>query len=414
MTQSKPSQDPTEPTEPTPIAADEWMGGMATFPNELMADPLAPSPDGLFWIDADGALLGSTVDHPDELLRVASESLQSTIDDPFVGPPRVPARVRVTSSELAAALRAGHPTLEIVCAPTPKLDECLAAMFQQMTDDWRAETSYLSSERSPEAVASFFEAAAALFRAEPWKRLSSTQRSFLVTAEPFTVRGAVVSVLGTADDSLAVLLFANINDFRAYLDEFDAFEQGEDADATPHIELSYVPDASLAAHQRSEIETHQWEVASPKGTPRPLVFEVTEDGEPTARGLNRAETTFVEAILRALTAYLGDERVLAAVSHHGELPARAHVAQTNDGPLEIVLSPLGDPDDAQLDLFDDETLEERVGPASQSPRRASTPGASGPGPRPPSQKADAKRSAPAARTKKNKRKAQRRARKKNR
>jgi hypothetical protein len=70
-------------------------------------------PDVLFWMGAEGAILGSTVAKPGELLTMACESLQSTIEHPMHGRPHAPTRVRVASPELAEALRDGYPIVDV-------------------------------------------------------------------------------------------------------------------------------------------------------------------------------------------------------------------------------------------------------------------------------------------------------------
>jgi hypothetical protein len=122
-------------------------------------------PETLFWMSAEGAVLGHTVGKPGELVELACESLRSTIEQSMFGRPHAPDRVRVASPELAETLRAGEPDLEVVCAPTPEIDAVFAAMRERMNDDAETEQSYLSPDVGPGAIAAFFRAAAALFRA---------------------------------------------------------------------------------------------------------------------------------------------------------------------------------------------------------------------------------------------------------
>ncbi len=55
-------------------------------------------PETLFWMGAEGAILGSTVAKPGELLAMASESLQSAMEKPMYGRPHAPTRLRVASA----------------------------------------------------------------------------------------------------------------------------------------------------------------------------------------------------------------------------------------------------------------------------------------------------------------------------
>ena len=159
----------------------EWVGGLVVLPAYVTGEGEPCRPETLFWMGAEGAVLGHTAGKPGELVGLAAESLRSTIERPIFGKPHAPARVRVASPELAAALSAGHPGLEVVCAPTPEIDAVAAAMRGKMKEDAESEQSYLSREVGPDAVAAFFRAAAGLFRAKPWKVVPSDPSLISVT-----------------------------------------------------------------------------------------------------------------------------------------------------------------------------------------------------------------------------------------
>lgn len=139
------------------------------MPNYVTGEGDPYRPEALFWIGAEGAVLGSVLGKPGEVLGLATESLRSTIAQPIWGPPHAPERVRVASPELARALREGHPGLAVVLAPTPEIDGFIDAMHEKMGEHDETEQSYLSLRIGPDAVAALFRAAAELFRAKPWK-----------------------------------------------------------------------------------------------------------------------------------------------------------------------------------------------------------------------------------------------------
>ena len=125
----------------------EWVGGIVAMPAYVTGEGEPYRPETLFWMGAEGAVLGHTVGKPGELLELASESLRGTIAQPMWGRPHAPDRVRVASPELASALRAGQSEIEVVCAPTPEIDAVFAAMRERMSDDAETEQSYLSRKR---------------------------------------------------------------------------------------------------------------------------------------------------------------------------------------------------------------------------------------------------------------------------
>lgn len=198
---------------------------------------------------------------------MVAESLQSTIESPIFGRAHAPARVRVASPELADALRATHPAIEVVVAPTPEIDAVLALMRERMGEDAQTEQSYLSPEVGADAVASFFRAAAGLFRSKPWKVVPTDHSLFSVTIEELELREAAMSVIGQMGQSLGLILFSGIDDFEAYLDAAAAIERREEPAMPPHFALNFDRGAELSAALRKEIAEHRWEVAGPAAYP---------------------------------------------------------------------------------------------------------------------------------------------------
>lgn len=147
------------------------MGGIVSMPAYVTGEGDPYRPETLFWMGAEGAVLGHTVGKPGELVRLARESLRSTIAQPMFGRPHAPDRVRVASPELAEVLRAGQSGIEVVCAPTPEIDAVFAAMRERMNDDAETEQSYgdvevslrAPSEREPRGYEPPYDVLADLF-----------------------------------------------------------------------------------------------------------------------------------------------------------------------------------------------------------------------------------------------------------
>lgn len=311
----------------------EWIGGTVSMPAYVADEGEPYRPEAMFWMGADGAVIGSTVGMPGELLPMASESLQSAIDEPMVGRPHRPTRVRVASAELADALRAGHPGIDVVCAPTPELDEMLALMFEQMAEDGALEPSYLSPEITPEAMAAFFKAAAALFRAEPWKLVPDDQSLLSVTIEPFGLRDAALSVIGQMGQSLGLILFSGLDDVEAYVEAAGARERGEEPEIPPHFVLNFDRGADLAPELRKEVSEHHWEVAGANAYP----WLVAVEEELVARLPTAAEVTMAEAIALALTSVAAEKKALQRAWDGGEPISRTLSVTTHAGEVEVTL-----------------------------------------------------------------------------
>jgi Domain of unknown function (DUF6930) len=318
---------------PKKPAGIEWIGGTVMMPAYVTGEGEPYRPEVLVWMGAEGAILGSTVAKPGELLPMASESLQGAIEMPMYGRPHAPTRVRVASAELADALRAGHPELDVVCAPTPELDEMLNMMREKMDEDGAAEQSYLSPDIGPDAMASFFQAAAGLFRAKPWKIVPSDQSLFSVTIEKLGVHDAAMSVIGQMGQSMGLVLFSGLDDFEAYLDAANAIEHGEEPEMPPHFALNFERGAELSSELRKEIAEHQWEVVAANAYP----WLVAIDEDLVARPPTAGEVTMAAAIALALTNVLAEKKALRAAWKGGEPVSRTLLVDTHQGELEVTL-----------------------------------------------------------------------------
>ena len=249
------------------------------------------------------------------------------------GRPHAPDRVRVASPELAETLRAGQPDLEVVCAPTPEIDAVVAAMRERMNDDAEIEQSYLSPDVGPGAVGAFFRAAAALFRAKPWKTVPSDQSLFSVSIDKLGVTDAALSVIGQMEQNLGLILFSGIDDFEAYIEAADAIENGEEPTMPPHFALNFERGAELSAALRKEIAEHHWEVATVNAYP----WLVAVDEDLVARPPTAEEVTIAEAIALALPKVLKEKKALLAAWNGGEPVARTLVVATHAGDVEVSL-----------------------------------------------------------------------------
>jgi len=117
--------------------------------------------------------------------------------------------------------------IDVVCGPTPEVDVILAMMRERLDADSEVEQSYLSPDIAPDAMAAFFRATAALFRAKPWKTVPSDASLLSVTIDALGMQDAVLSVIGQLGQSLGLLLFAGRDAFEAYVDAGAAMEAGE-------------------------------------------------------------------------------------------------------------------------------------------------------------------------------------------
>lgn len=229
----------------------EWVGGLVSMPGYVTGEGEPYRPELLVWLGPNGAVLGSEVAKPGEALGRAVESLRKTFDEPMYGRPHRPERLRVASAELAAALRAGQVEVDIVCGPTPELDEVSTALREHLQDD--SVLSYLSPDVSSDAVSAFFEAAADLYRMKPWHVLPRAECPISVSIEALGLRNAALTVIGQLGESLGLVVHEDADAFDDYLDAADAFARGESVEPPSHFSLNFVRGAELQPSLRKEV-----------------------------------------------------------------------------------------------------------------------------------------------------------------
>lgn len=315
------------------LSGIEWIGGRISMPAYVTGDGEPYRPEAVLWMGTDGGILGSRVSKPGELLPAVSESLQRTIEQPMYGQPHAPTRVRVASPELADAVRAGHPEIEVVCAPTPEIDEMLALMREKLGEHDATEQSYLSTGIEPDAMASFFRAAAALFLAKPWKWVPDDQSLFSVTIEELGLHEVAMSVIGQMGQHLGLILFSDLDDFEMYLDAAIAIDLGQEPKTPSHFALNFEHVSEVATELRREVAKHNWEVASPNAYPWLLAV----DEDLVARPPTAKELTMAEAIARALASVQTNKKALRAAWDGGEPVLRTSWVRTHRGEVQVTL-----------------------------------------------------------------------------
>jgi hypothetical protein len=310
------------------------VGGIVAMPAYVTGEGEPYRPRMLLWMIPGGPVLGTTMDRAEgPLLRTAGERLRSAIEAPMVPGAPAPVRVRVASPELADALRGTRPQLEIVCAPTPELDDVIASMRQHLDGDAETEQSYLDSDVGPDAVGAFFRAAAALYRAKPWKVVPDDTSILALTIEKLGVENAVVSVIGQMGRSHGVIVFRSHDDFETFLDAADAVERGETPAMPPHFSINFERGADMTAALRKEVAQHRWEVAGPRAFP----WLVAVDEDVVARPPTANEVTLGEALSLALAQVVAEKEALAAAFAGGEPMIRTLSTRTHAGEIDVAL-----------------------------------------------------------------------------
>lgn len=334
---------------------DEWIGGGAPLPYYITEEGDAPfRPETFLWIDSQGLVVGTTVFRMGEGLTGVADFFRATTRAPAVGAPRVPARVRVASPELAKVLqREIGAESEVICAETPEIDEPLAALVAHMNELDDEPATYLTAGLSVEAVGRLISAAALFYRAKPWNTLDEEDIPVAATIPELGVIGAPISLLGTVA-SPGFLLFANDDaQARFLVAGVEAAQRTAEGHApspmpagAPHCHLALEPRSEMPPELVEEIARHRW-----KSVGRTVVpdFGAVDD-----EGIPRPVTARELAVLEAIA--------IAIAQHTTDAAADSLAVETSLGLVHVAFA-FHDDDGVDGDDFDDDLDEDDLGEA---------------------------------------------------
>lgn len=288
-------------------------------------------PEVVIWAQEDGEVLGSGAMSPQAGDDEVAEHLRATMESPSRGPRRMPSRLTVSDAAMAEVLKKAFPEIEIICGPTPKLDQMLDVLAKRVAHSDEAPT-YLH-DATPATVRSFFAAAAAFCRAAPWEVLPSNRAALGVHCGALHLQEAVVSVLGQGGSHRGILLFANADYFDDYLDAAIEVNQGATYRVPPHGSLVFERGADLPLELRKEVIRHGWEVSNAHAYP----WADFVDADLLNRPATEDELVAFEAILRAITKLVADPDVVRAAFGGGAPLMDTLTVHTARGPVALTL-----------------------------------------------------------------------------
>jgi hypothetical protein len=185
---------------------------------------------------------------------------------------------------------------------------------------------------APETMASFFRAAAELFRTKPWK-LVPGDAVLSVTVESHGLDQAALSVIGQMGQSLGFLLFSTMDDFDAYLDAAESRGSDKDPTMPEYLVLNFERGADISPGVRKEISAHKWEVAGPRAYPWvAFVDKATVPRPPTAK-----ELALLEGATLALAALAGERKAVKDAFAGGEPFERIYSVPTHAGEIAVTV-----------------------------------------------------------------------------
>ncbi|WP_437662162.1 hypothetical protein [Sorangium sp. So ce1182] len=318
-----------------PRRDEAWIGGFFSLRAFVHEGDEAYRPEAVVWMTERGFVLSCAALRPDDVVAGGVDSFEAAASDPLEGEPRLPARVRVASPALADALRARlGPEIDVRVAPTPEIDVVAEDLEEHLgARDGRLTPSFLGGGIEAPAMASFFRAAAALYRATPWKAVPSDADIMAMSIPSLGARDLALCVVGQAGQSHGVLLFESAQGFELYLAETAKLPDAPPASLpASFFSLSFDRAGDLHPALRAEVDEQRWELAGPDAYP--MLAMVDEDligRKPTPK-----ELTASEALALGLVELMKRRKEIARAFRGGAPVEASYVVETHAGPVEVL------------------------------------------------------------------------------
>jgi hypothetical protein len=161
-------------------------------------------------------------------------------------------------------LSAGNDVVEIgdVSAVDAAATELLQHLHQSM--GMGPPPTYLGPGVQPSDVATIFDTAAAFHQAAPWDIVPDDGCVFRLRCAQVDL-DVVACIIGQAGQSFGLALYASLDEYKRWRDEFDGDEPPEDLPSS--IGLHFERRSELPPQMLAEIAQHRWKVARDDAVP---------------------------------------------------------------------------------------------------------------------------------------------------
>jgi len=281
-----------------------WLVGSLTLPNATSSDE---SVELIVWMTQDGFLLSATpsvrVDSVTQL-----EDLAKTVETRQDGGAGMPTSIRTASEEFAEWLR-GHLSdrVTVILADTPEFEGVSQTLndFSSLPAESEGRPTYLTTNIEQQHVARFFECAAGLYRAQPWRIVRSDTDVICVRVPSIQIENSAAIVIGQNRQCYGALVFPNYEAYLAYVKLAKAHTNGVGSPAkVEFISLNFERAQDLEPSLLVEVKRFGWKLAGPTAYPWPIAV-----GENWAtRTVSLRELTLLSCLSDALPRFLTETR----------------------------------------------------------------------------------------------------------
>lgn len=249
---------------------------------------------------------------PAEVAALLAQGIRSAADQAG----GLPSRIEVRDPEIARLLTEALAAPEVALAASPSLDalDQLAQGLMQAVaggppPGFTSPDTWAAWELPREQVAALFRAAAAFYRAAPWRFLNNLQ---LLHATLPGGSSWTACVLGNGGEEFGLALYAEIEDFIRQVEAEHPAEAFVGLQA-PVLSLTFDRRGDLPRPMQREVAAAGWEVAGTDAYPVLVALNSPE-------GVGEAEAQELTGLLRAIPRFVERHQAILAGEEAADLP----------------------------------------------------------------------------------------------
>jgi len=260
------AKKPNDALESLPQRFDIWQIDARLATTTLQAGDRSVRPWMIVVVSrTDDHVLGFELSHEEPTLDQVWQTLLKAVQEPAVGEPHRPIEVQLMKEDWATGLRPHLQSINVECQIVETLDQ-IDEVFEELG-------SHVSEQRepglldmpgvTPEAVGSFFDAAALFFEQAPWNKTG--ERPIQVECSQFKSGPWYGIVMGQGGMTQGLVLYDS-------LETLQRIQQGnlsaeESARLSAGLTVVFGEKDDLVAADGEAAEKHGWRVAAPNAYP---------------------------------------------------------------------------------------------------------------------------------------------------
>ena len=284
----------------------DWVCSIRPLPGADITPAKIAVPDAIFWLDGDGLIKHIELLEPDDEIEQIKESFATAINSTHGGAAGPPKTIRTDTAEVVNLIKPLYPTIDYVLGEVPEIlgvAQHLSAHLENQSD---RVLTYKDLDIPLNAVASYFQSAASLYRKHPWKKIASPQNLIGISIDAMGIQDHVISIMGQEGSTHGAMMFESVSDYLWFCFISCCADPTRFRELPPQWALHYINGTSLHPIQRKEIMEQGWPVANTSAYPEYFHTRDTQVAlQPTTEDL-----ALLDAAARGLTQLLDDTEQL--------------------------------------------------------------------------------------------------------